>query len=89
MIPTCAWAFNHPGETPLAINICTLPGALDGGPEWFGGSEPPIIRNLCGDCSATFVSQNGGPKKVLVEAIGIPVPEGSLFSPPRRETQLF
>ncbi len=83
----CAWSYNHPGETILATNRCTAPGAVDGGTDWFGGPEPSTKLALCDDCSAIFISQNGGPENVRVEAIGIPVQEGSLFSPPQKEAR--
>lgn len=89
MRSTCAWSFNHLGEALLATKLCTLPGAPDGGIEWFNGPEPPVNLALCDDCSAIFISQNGGLENVRVEALSIPVPEGSLFSPPGRETQRF
>lgn len=89
MPPTCTWAFNHSGQTPFATKLCILPGAPDGGPEWFGGPEPPVKLALCDECADTFVSQNGGPEKVRIEAIGIPVPEGFLFTPPQREARRF
>lgn len=85
----CAWSYNHPGENVLATNKLTAPGAVDGGTDWFGGPEPPIILDLCDTCTAVFVEQNGGPEIVRVEALSLPVPEGSLFSPPRRETHSF
>lgn len=71
----------------MATNRVTAPGAVDGGTDWFGGSEPPITLHLCDPCTAVFVEQNGGTEHVLVEVIGIPVPEGSLFSLPQREVR--
>lgn len=83
----CAWPYNHSGEAeiPLATNICTLPGATDGGRDWFGGPEPNTRLPLCNSCTDIFVAQNGGPEKVIVEAIAIALPSENPFSPPRRE----
>ena len=86
MLIKCAWSYNHSGEIQPAAKRCTIPGSPDGGIEWFRGPEPPLTLNLCDSCTGIFVEQNG-PENVLVEAITLRVSEGSLFSPPRRETQ--
>ena len=80
----------HPGERRPAEYVLTIPGDSTGGDpiSWFGGPEPDIKLRLCGSCKDTYVAQNGGPEHVIVEAIALSVPEGPLFSPRRRETQL-
>lgn len=77
----------HPGEKVIAEFMVIIPGDSTGGDtvSWYGGPEPDIRLNLCGSCKEIYVVQNGGLKKVIVEAIILRAPEGSLFSPAKRE----